>query len=155
MFFTFSKDAPCLTLLKKIQDNWDGISKSKYKVLKPLKIDTKNERRKSLIEFYKSIISSQVRDDYREAAELALMLLGADQKFGFRKPAGDSNARWLAKFLYAAKNYMLVKHERAFARKLEQFLIFCVYVYLPAWYQAPFIQEAVVSDLQLARDLEW
>lgn len=113
--------------------------------------------KQSLIGFYESIIDSQVRNDYREAAELAITLLGGTKRF-FKKPAGDSNARWMSKFLYTAKAYMF-GNQLGFAdteiKLYQTFLTFCVVVYLPAWFKCSMICEAAVTDIEFARRLDW
>lgn len=73
-------------------------------------------------------------------------------------PAGDSNARWLSKYLYAAKNYLFkgqLQLDQETIDKLEDFLVFVLFIYLPVWYMAPFLSESTACDLQLAKDLEW
>lgn len=115
------------------------------------------EKRIALIKFYQAI-GPQVRGDYEEAAQLALMLLGSGDVFSFKKPAGDSNARWLSKVLYTAKGFMFSR-QLTFAKddlkKMQDFLYFCVFVYLPAWFRSSFISEAAITDIRFAEDLHW
>lgn len=111
-----------------------------------------------LLDFFSSILASQVRDDYREAAEIAMILLGSCKQFVMYPSAGDSNARWVTKFLYGAKKYMYksqLKLDPQTITNLKDFLGFMVYVYLPGWYMASFLSESTASDLQLAKDLDW
>lgn len=88
------------------------------------------------MDFYQSILASQVRDDYREAAEIAMMLLGSRKKFTMHPPAGDSNARWLSKYLYGAKNYLFnsqLQLDEETISNLEGFLVLVIFIYLPGW----------------------
>lgn len=48
------------------------------------KLGKSKKDREELIEFYRSVINSQVRDDNRVGAEIALMLLNSGDKFAFR-----------------------------------------------------------------------
>lgn len=147
--------------LKDIQTSWDNLNKNQYARLTPregIHNLIPSEKRKELLNFYESILSSQVRDDYREAAEVAMMLLGSKKKFSHHPPAGDSNARWLCKYLYAAKNYLFkdqLKHDSNTVQHLEDFLLFSIFIYLPGWYLTPFLTESTTSDLNLAKDLQW
>lgn len=144
-------------MLKKVKDKWRLIDYTKFSTL-PRKFGKTKKHREQLIEFYRSVIKSQVRDDYREAAELSLMLLGSNDKFNFRKPAGDSNARWMSKILYASKAYMFADQfgfDDVFVSALEKFLFFSIFAYLPAWFRAPFITEAAISDIQFAKEMNW
>lgn len=73
-------------------------------------------------------------------------------------PASDSNAQWLSKFLYSAKTYLFKKQlklDEETVQKLEDFLVFGIFIYLPGWYMAPFLSESTASDLQFAKELEW
>lgn len=147
--------------LKDIQLHFDNIDHSKYSVLAPRKSIAcfiPSKKRKELIVFYESILSSQVRGDYREVGEISSMLLGSRRRYTAHPPAGDSNARWLSKIIYSAKNYLYqdqLNLDTDTIRKLEEFLVFAVYTYLPAWYMTPFLSEATASDLQFAKELEW
>lgn len=156
--YIFILAAPTITTFKEIQKMWSTINKQKRKVLK---ISTKckdiiGNRKTELVDFYKSVLSTRnMRGDYREAAELSLMLLGHGEELTLKKPGCDSNARWMAKILYAAKKFMLTKNDPGMQSKLKEFLIFVVFIYLPSWFKAPFITEASTCDLQMAADLQW
>lgn len=154
-----TSDGPYIKIVKCVKDMWPAFN---YNDPKPLKLPKRikpilENLKQPLITYYRSILDSQVRKDYREAAELALVLLGQEVT-SFKKPGGDSNARWMAKFLYSAKAY-LFSHQIGLNNKdrnnIAIFLVFCVYVYLPAWFKTPFICEAAVTDLQFANSLAW
>lgn len=87
-----------------------------------------------------------------------MIMLGSCKQFVMYPPVGDSNARWVSKFLYGAKKYKYksqLKLDPQTITNLKDFLVFMVYVYLPGWYMASFLSESTASDLQLAKDLEW
>lgn len=64
----------------------------------------------------------------------------------------------LSKVLYGSKAFMFADQfgfGKEFVSSLEVFLLFVVYAYLPAWYRASFLTEAVLSVIQFAKELEW
>lgn len=107
---------------------------------------------------YTSILTNQnskgelPRCDYRECAELMMILLGAVPPRGVRwyKPGGLHSARWMSTILYSAKIY-------AFSEQLEmddgdldlysRFLMFTSLYYVPWWLAASRGVDAPVDDL--------
>lgn len=140
-----------------ISDQWNFIDKTKFKILRRLP-SISDEKRSALVSFYESV-GPQLRGDYAEAAELALILLGAGKNVSVKKPSSDSHARWMSKILYAAKDYMFAPQLNVFdaseVKRLQDFLHFAVFVYLPAWFKVPFITEAAITDIAFAKGLHW
>lgn len=139
-----------------VADQWNFINRHKIKTLRRLP-SISDEKRQALIDFYRSI-GPQLRGDFQEAAELCLVLLGAGHGIVLKKPSSDNNSRWLSKFLFGGKAYMFAP-ELGFTseevKMLQDFLHFCVYVYLPAWFKVPFITEAAITDIEFAKGLVW
>ena len=76
------------------------------------------------------------RDDYKEVAELSLIILGvkAPQKFQMRRPGAIHHARWMSTILYTAKMFMLsdqLDYEKEYVEKLYLFLEFITVIYFP------------------------
>ena len=102
------------------------------------------------------------RHDYREACELALVMLNVqparwNAKDRWYAPGATSNARWMTMLLYAPK--MLAFHcqmeefDDEYIRKLEKFVAFTSYVYIQYWIRASIGRDAPVLDLTLYKEL--
>ena len=112
-----------------------------------------------IIQFCKNAISSGIlaRDDYKDCAELVLVILGhTPENYTFKRPAGLSKARWMAKILYGCKIYLfrdllsLAENEKA---KFERFIIFICFYYIKHWIYAPVASDAPITDLTLLKDM--
>ena len=116
----------------------------------------------NVIEFLTKLLSSSnsfPRDDYKEVAELSLVLLGVKppQQFKMRKPGAMHHARWMSAILYSAKMYLLSEqlcYGKEYVEKLELFLQFATIVYVPAWFTAPICVDSVYNDLRFWKALK-
>lgn len=141
-----------------MKDNWFLVDTSEFHLIKHL-IPTKYCE--ELIKYYREVLESElIRDDYKECAELALLVLGESPTPGkhyfFKKPQCLSNARWMARIIYSIKTYMFQSTtEPNNLSQLEQFCVFCVTVYLPAWFKVSFLNEAPLIDIEFAKKLKW
>ncbi|KAG7161026.1 hypothetical protein Hamer_G027529 [Homarus americanus] len=98
------------------------------------------------------------REDYREAAELTLLVLGVNPPRGthFLRPGACHHARWMVKIIYYLKIYMF-SHQLELSSdlcvKLQRMAIFVSLLYTPAWLKSPVAEDAPVNDLQLHHEL--
>jgi hypothetical protein len=98
------------------------------------------------------------RDDYRECAENALIILGQrpPRDIHFLKPGAIHQARWMACNVYAGKMFMFSRamhYDADFIVKLERMNTFLALFHTPAWLKASIGSDAPVNDLQLVHDL--
>jgi hypothetical protein len=155
---------------KEFQKSWDSVvERSTFKTL-----DIRDRRLKHqqeiVVSFLHELLSlpesddasedSMPRDDYRESAELMLILLGEDLPRGVHwlQPGAFHHARWMATILYSAKMYAFGEqlnygHDRM--DKLRRVCLFNALFYVKAWLSARSAADAPVNDLQLWNDLMW
>ena len=102
------------------------------------------------------------RNDYREACELALVMLSEEperwrEKDRWNIPGAISNARWMAKMLYAPKilafSSQMEGWDEDFKMKLTDFVTFTSYVDMKYWMQASHGRDALILDLALYKEL--
>ena len=102
------------------------------------------------------------RNDYREACELALIMLSEEperwrEKTRWQTPGAISNARWMAKIIYAPKmlafSNQMKGWDEEFVSKLRDFVTFTSYVYVRYWMQASIGRDAPILDLTLYKEL--
>ena len=107
-----------------------------------------------------SLKESTPSDDYREMAELTLIVLGEyDGKATIsvcKKPGAISNARWMQMVIYFFKMF-LYQNQLHYSGKtkdqLKSFVMFSTLLYVPVWCNASPAMNAPVNDLQLFEDL--
>lgn len=150
-------DSPTLgALFTGLKKNWHVIPKQRITVLNgltgaALKLKTDS------ISFLKSVKRNNlIRGDYRELVELSLIVLGELNEVGgssykYKSPGGLSNARWMAKALYALKLFLFQKQlglDKMLVKSVNKFVKFVVLVYVKEWMTASFPEEAAVSDIR-------
>ena len=134
---------------------WDLLNtNSTYKTLSITNRQLKRLQEEA-ITLYMSILTSekQPRYDYRECAELMLILLGQKPPRGVHwiRPGAIHHARWMVTILYSAKMYAfseqinLSKEDEA---KYHRLNIFNALYYVPFWLTARRGEDAAVNDLQ-------
>ena len=105
-------------------------------------------------------VDAMPRDDYRESAELMLILLGEDPPRGVHwlQPGAFHHARWMATILYSSKMYAFgeqLNYDQAKMDKLRRMCLFNALFYVKAWLSAGSAADAPVNDLRLWNDLMW
>jgi hypothetical protein len=94
------------------------------------------------------------RGDYKEAAELALYLLGGPEPKVWKTCGANHHARWMSHLLYAPKMFIfkedLLDSDIA---KLKIFLTFSSVIYVKAWLEATKGSDAPINDIHLFNDL--
>lgn len=164
---TSSPDTP---EFKDFQQHWGSLAqRSTFKTL-----DIRDRRLKRqqevVVAFFREQLSlsesddvsedTMPRDDYRESAELMLILLGEEPPRGVHwlQPGAFSHARWMATILYSAKMYAfgeLLNYDQGKMDKLRRICLFNALFYVKAWLSACSAADASVNDLQLWNDLIW
>lgn len=99
------------------------------------------------------------RDDYRECAELMIILLGGVPPRGLHwlKPGAYHHARWMPTIIYSAKMFAfghLLQFDPEKMKKLERLCIFNTLYYIKPWLMASHGVDAPITDLQLWHDLK-
>ena len=107
-----------------------------------------------------------VRGDYKELIKLAQIYYRdtapVENVMKLIRPGACHRARWMAKIIYACKVVFLSDSDqrantkilsRGKRPKVERFLRFVMYVYLPWWLTAPVASRAPVNDLELINKL--
>ena len=114
---------------------------------------------RDVVEFLRNALASDKlpRNDYRECAELVLVLLGyPPEDFTFKLPSGFSKVRWMAPIIYAVKIFLFRDQqnlETTEIAKLERFVTFVSLFYIKHWIYAPVARDAPITDLTLFHDM--
>jgi hypothetical protein len=105
--------APQPALLTRFQNSWFAIDQSAYQKLTDKRLNTDFGKRlvAENVEFLNAILKSGksfLRDDYKECAELSLLILGGipSTGFGFKACGANHHARWMSKVIYSFKMYL-------------------------------------------------
>jgi len=117
-------------------------------------------KKEELIDSLKQILSvpgrknSLPRDDYRECAELLLMILGTTPSRGahWLKPGAAHHARWMPSILYPAKIFACstqAGYDRNIVEKLEALCKFNALFYVEKWLRSSVGADAPFNYLQL------
>ncbi|KAG7171644.1 hypothetical protein Hamer_G014784 [Homarus americanus] len=126
--------APTDPLFQTLKKRWSQLDHSQY-----LRLDIANLPESDWLSHlrhrtvsYLLTVTEWAREDYREAAELTLLVLGVNPPRGthFLRPGACHHARWMAKIIYYLKIYM-------FSHQLELSIA----------------EDAPVNDLQLHHEL--
>lgn len=97
-----------------------------------------------------------LRKDYAELNDLALKFAGVNTEKTIKVPGATSNARWMAKAIYALKTYLFrsqLELTQDSIDALERFCLFVVLIYVKFWNQCPNVFDAPINDLTLLKKL--
>ena len=144
---------------QKLRDTWPDIDKEKYKT-----ISTTNEwlieLEKQSEEILEKVLSSDniPRADYREVAELAIIVLGKTPPRGIHwsRPGAIHQARWMARNIYAMKMFLFsdaMNYDVVTQMKLERLNTFLALFYSPRWMNAQSAPDAPLNDLSFFKDM--
>ena len=143
---------------------WRNINtKQPFKTL-CIKDQVLNRRREVVINSLKRILSvpdrknSLPRDDYRECAELMLMILRETPERGsqWMHPGATHHARWMPSILFPAKMFAFSEqagYDSSMIEKLEALCMFNSLFYVDKWLKASVGADAPYNDLELWHDL--
>jgi len=153
--------SPTPPILIKFRNNWSTIDKTNMKAIPP-KIFKKQilaRLKRETVTFLNELLGSDEafpRDDYRELAELCLLVLGCPTKATIKPPGACHHARWMAKVIYVFKMYLFRRQfclPAPLAKELEDLCIFYAVLYIKAWFTSPLVTEAAVNDLNFWKQL--
>lgn len=152
--------APSDPLFQSLKKRWAELDHSQY-----LRLDIRDlpehdwlsHLRERTVSYLLNV-TEWAREDYREAAELTLLVLGVEPPRGahFRRPGACHHARWMAKILYYIKLYMFSQQLELsddLCVKLQRMVTFVSLLYTSAWLKSPVAEDAPVNDLQLHHEL--
>lgn len=91
---------PFLQPILTIRFSWANLDLTQPVREVPLETPWEGEQKKAAVESLRHVLTQSLpRDDYRESAELALLLLGQQPPRGVHwlRPGAVHNARWMAK----------------------------------------------------------
>jgi hypothetical protein len=167
--------SPEVTIFTRFKDRWSQLTHSENSDLNfpPIEEDILLEKKVQIIGLCNKLLDKKfnnfVRCDYRELVDLTLLYLsGPDDKSskfkGFIRPGALHKARWMAKILYSIKMVLLSKKINAELPRgsvfgsgqqvrIERFVRFCIFVYVPWWMTAPMPSDAPHNDLMLLNSL--
>lgn len=97
------------------------------------------------------------RKDYAELIDLNLKFFGINTGRSFKVPGATSNARWMARAIYALKTYLfrsVLELDQSSIENLERFCLFVALVYTKFWNQCPNAIDAPVNDLKLLKEID-
>jgi hypothetical protein len=99
-----------------------------------------------------------IRSDYKEAAELCIIILGEIPCTGLHwfKPGAFHNARWMTAILYPIKMLAFSdqsKYDQLTINKLERLCLFVTLIYVKYWLSSSVAADAPVNDLELYKIL--
>ena len=143
---------------KGLKDNWASIQKDEPNILKVKQSWLKGKRQNSLNVLSELLESSFLRADYREVAELAVIVLGEEPPRGIHwsRPGAIHQARWMANNIYCIKMF-LFSHELAYSTaiqsKLERIVTFLALFYTCHWMTATIAADAPINDLLFMKDM--
>ena len=92
-----------------------------------------------------------LREDYKELAQLVLVVLGAGPSLPrFRRPGACHHARWMAKVLYYLKMYMFAEQlGYSSDERVRRMVTFVTLICARTWLMAPLASDAPMTNLQL------
>ena len=103
------------------------------------------------------------RGDYKELVNLVLLYLGEglESFHGFTRPGALHKARWMSKLLYGIKIVLLRRRISELPKgsvfssqqseKLQRFILFTVFCYVPWWLTSPVVSACPLNDLNLIK----
>ena len=152
---------------KDFKSQWPAIDKSSYFILELDDSDPDHEwliqlKSRTLCDLRAILEREQEylpRSDYREVAELTMMVLGEApprKGFQFSYPGAISQARWMAVNIYTLKMFMFqdqLGYSDEVREKLLRAVMYIALIYTRAWMSSVRAAEAPLNDLQLYKDL--
>ena len=120
------------------------------------------ERRVAALQDLRSILQRAAeflpRDDYRELAELSMLVLGETPPRGVHIsiPGALHNARFMARMIYSTKMYLFraqLMYQEETVNLLEPLVIFYAIFYVPFWFKCRKACDAPANDLKFMKDM--
>lgn len=159
-----SSNSPNVGIFEKFKQQWATIDEKKYEPLEIKKNPILNKLKQETIFFLKNILTNHrqnfIRNDYRELAELCLLILGETSCLAkFKMPGPYHHARWMAKIIYSFKiclfkNQLTEVIDKENIMKFEKFSLFVSLVYVKPWLESTCASDAPFNDLQLLKSIK-
>ena len=152
---------PTNPIFKNVKDLWPSIDKDLANVM-DLSINGPwpEALRARTLSLLMDILQKEhtPRADYRQVAELTIILLGGTPPRGIRwlSPGAIHQARWMAINIYAMKMFLFhpqFGYDEDFVHNLTRLNVFLSLFYVPAWMTATRAADAPVTDLALVQDM--
>ncbi|KAK6190395.1 hypothetical protein SNE40_002275 [Patella caerulea] len=110
------------------------------------------QEKKNTVLFLQSCVSF-VRDDYQEAVQLGLVMLGAidAETYTWHRPGTFHHARWMSHLLYVPKMLSFADecgYDTDMVEKLSVFVLYTSLFYLPYWLRVNSATDAPMNDLE-------
>ena len=148
-------------IFKHFSKSWNSLDKSQYQTLKISNRKLKL-RKNTIVTFLINILKHETyfpRDDYKELAELCLVIFGEKQteEISWKKPGPVHHARWMAVAIYIFKMFAFgvqMKYDSSRMSDLQQLVQFISLYYVKPWFEAPLLVDAPINDLLLIKDLQ-
>lgn len=99
----------------------------------------------------------QIRGDYKELLELALIFLGKKTNRPIKRPGCTSKARWMQKGIYSLKMYLFRKQKNAGIKEIKllgDICLFIVFVYIPYWYDCTTATHTLKNDVDFIENIQ-
>lgn len=146
-------------LFKEFANAWLKIEKKTPRTLK-IEISWLQELKKNAQVILQGYLNSEKppRADYREMAELSLIILGKVPPRGIHwsRPGAIHQARWMARNIYSLKMFMFSRqmdYDEETQEKLERINIFLSLFYTTRWLTAGNAADAPLNDLSMIQDV--
>ncbi|XP_045115079.1 uncharacterized protein LOC123506798 [Portunus trituberculatus] len=153
----FSKvKSPDNPMFINVKEKRDKLDKDCPRVLGLVEQDLKQKKTNTIAVVSNFLEKASPRADYREVAELCLILLGEEPPQGIHwaKPGAIHQARWMARNIYCMKMLMFskeLKYNKDTIFKLERMNKFLVLFYTSHWMTTTSAADAPIHDLQLMK----
>lgn len=153
---------PDVQLFNKFEEFWKSAEKENYEtgISDTFVNDALQDVRETVLEFCLNQLKKyQIRRDYKEFAQLAVIFLGGklENDIIFYTTGAHHHARWMQKAIYSLKMFIFRKKffsdDKALEIKIRDICIFIIRVYIQAWFIAPSAAEAANQDLSFLKNL--
>ena len=148
---------PDLSFFKDFKKSWDNLDKTNIFI--PNLLTEKDAQSLANFVIKQIKLKKQARDDYLEFLNLLLIHCNHSNfvdTYMFKKPGCISNARWMAKAIYALKMSLFQKEYKIPEDHVYSLNIFCKFIlrfYAKAWYTSRIAAVAPLTDLNLIKEL--
>ncbi|XP_015122270.1 uncharacterized protein LOC107044756 [Diachasma alloeum] len=133
---------PDILIFKRFQEQWKNIEKGEFSPGvqdDDVKATVRNDAENALAFAYSRLKIDNIRKDYKEFLELAVMFLDGNLPNGnrFRALGPIHHARWMAKTIYSLKIFLLRDQFHMTSQEisgLKRICIFIVLLYQKSWF---------------------
>jgi hypothetical protein len=122
-------------MFNNVKEKWDKLDKDCPRVLGLVEQDLKQKKSRTIAVVSNFLVEASPRADYREVAELCLILLGEEPPRGIHwaKPGAIHQARWMVRDIYSIKMLLFSKELQYNKDTLERMNKFLALFYTSHW----------------------